>query len=124
MTPIPTLGDCGTGICSEIQLIVKLIVTGRDEPYSSYPKDNINLCPTCAWGSSLYQAQVCETIPYLGVLIYSKTLFLRTIRETITRQTERNHMEANFIRSTLCQQRKNLPNFIEAAGPCIREGVK
>ena len=100
MTPIPTLGDCRTRICSEIQLIVKLLV--RDGPYSSYPKDNINLCPTCAWGNSLYQAQVCETTPYLGVLIYGKTLFLRTIRETITRQTERNHMEANFIRPTLC----------------------
>jgi len=51
-----------------------------------------------------YSSQIlCKETPYLGILIYGKPLFLRTVRETITRQAEGNHMEANFIRRTLCQ---------------------
>lgn len=52
-----------------------------------------------------------------SVLVYIKALFLRSFRESVSRETYSNYVKAWTVRRGGGQQREDLRHFQEAAGP-------
>ena len=75
----------------------------------------MSLCAT--WVPPLVGCQPINDRPHLGILLNTEPPLMRLLRETKSRQTQRNDMEGRLALRTLCEQRRHLAHLKEAAGP-------